>query len=167
MTCEEFKDFLSAYADGEIASDEKVLLQAHLSVCENCAKLADELKSLKFSLSRVPQKELPDLFMPLLKQKLGFAQPPAVFPAEHFFAFARRFFALETLWTWAFPLLASCALVLLAASYVLQNKLHKPADPEQFFFKAHTQIAMQNPFIEPVSFTYSGLDDEWLPQEAE
>lgn len=169
MTCEEIKELLSAYADGELVSQEKLLVQVHVSSCENCSRLAGELKSLKLALSRVPQKELPDMFMASLKQKMLPAGWLVPVPGASVSAGAgKRSYLLDAAWKWAFPLVASAALFLLAASFALQSKVNVQPDPDQFFLKAHAHAALKNPLGEPVSVMYSGLSDvAWFPQESE
>jgi len=58
MTCDELRDFLSPYMDGQLAAAEAECAAAHLSVCPSCR---EELAALRFTsglVSALPQEAL-------------------------------------------------------------------------------------------------------------
>lgn len=56
LWCTEVLARLSAYLDGELAADERVQVDAHLSACPNCARFGGDVAAL---LQRLPaQPEL-------------------------------------------------------------------------------------------------------------
>ena len=46
MNCEKCQELISAYVDGELSEKEKMSFRAHLSVCQDCSRLADDFASI-------------------------------------------------------------------------------------------------------------------------
>lgn len=66
MSCERYREFVSAASDGELTPDERTELDAHLDVCAGCRAFAADLESLHeivqsaepLRLSQVRQREI-------------------------------------------------------------------------------------------------------------
>jgi anti-sigma factor RsiW len=59
MDCEEFRERLDRYVDGELAADAAGEAREHLQGCQSCAKAAAGLRHLKSSLKRVVNRHQP------------------------------------------------------------------------------------------------------------
>lgn len=46
MTCENYKELMMAYLDGEIYDDQKAVFEAHLKECSCCSKEIEEFRKL-------------------------------------------------------------------------------------------------------------------------
>ena len=55
MRCEEALEWIQRELDGDLTSEEKLLLRRHLSTCSGCAAEAERLKRLSDGLSRLPR----------------------------------------------------------------------------------------------------------------
>jgi predicted anti-sigma-YlaC factor YlaD len=61
MTCEEVRTALSAIADGEASSDERVLVDHHLETCPGCSTYAEQIARLDRTVRIRPAEPVPDL----------------------------------------------------------------------------------------------------------
>lgn len=59
MTCEQCKDKLTEFIEGDLSSDEKQQLQAHLADCPECARALQEMRGLLAVLHGLPEVEPP------------------------------------------------------------------------------------------------------------
>lgn len=59
MDCEEFRERLDRYVDGELAAATEDEAREHLRVCPSCEKAAAGLRHLKSSLKRVVKRHQP------------------------------------------------------------------------------------------------------------
>lgn len=59
MNCEEFRERLGRYVDGELAAAAEDEAREHLRVCPSCTKAAAGLRHLKSSLKRVVNRHQP------------------------------------------------------------------------------------------------------------
>ncbi len=57
MACEKIQDLLSPYLDGELTSEAKAEVDAHLSSCRECAELLSLLRIATDSLASFPEVE--------------------------------------------------------------------------------------------------------------
>lgn len=77
MTCTEFQNHLSAYADGELSRWTRWKVENHLSRCRECASLLSDLRAvddcLLLTLDAVPA---PEYLAPAVMRRLP-AMPPA------------------------------------------------------------------------------------------
>lgn len=77
MNCQEIKELLSAYLDGELSSKEQLEEEKHLSACSNCQLKLESLKTVQKALSNLEKSEPPRqrslVFQKELQKKL--AQP--------------------------------------------------------------------------------------------
>jgi anti-sigma factor RsiW len=55
--CERIEGLLASYVDGELAPEEKALVEAHLAACPECAALAACLKSADAAFAAFPEFE--------------------------------------------------------------------------------------------------------------
>jgi len=56
LTCKEFIDFLSAYLDGELSVERKLLFDKHLTACPDCVAYMD---SYNLTIGLLNDKSLP------------------------------------------------------------------------------------------------------------
>ena len=72
MACEKIQDLLSPYLDGELTSEAKAEVDAHLSSCRECAELLSLLRMATDSLASFPEVEpSPDLTAKLYAIPVG------------------------------------------------------------------------------------------------
>jgi predicted anti-sigma-YlaC factor YlaD len=76
MHCSTSRELLSADLDGELAADERILLDRHLHTCAPCRGWAAEAADLHRSLRIRPAPEVPDLTGAILT-RLGRPERPA------------------------------------------------------------------------------------------
>jgi len=98
MTCDRIEELLTAYADGELASDVRADIERHLKACPDCAALLSSLRSADSALAGFPEIEPPAD----LREKLY------AIPARRKFGFVQDFFARPALQ----PAIAAAALFL-------------------------------------------------------
>jgi anti-sigma factor RsiW len=60
MTCDYFKELISAQIDGELTPDESRALERHLQDCPACARLSEELKQQSQSMASHPTAAIPE-----------------------------------------------------------------------------------------------------------
>ena len=59
MNCSEIQEQLSAYHDGELSSEMREVVAAHIAGCETCASQLDDFKSLTNTFQGLTQPEVP------------------------------------------------------------------------------------------------------------
>jgi len=57
MTCERFKELLSAYLEGELAAEERREMDAHAASCSACAELLSVFREMQRALAGFPEVE--------------------------------------------------------------------------------------------------------------
>jgi len=60
MTCEDYRPWISAYVDDELAGEDRKRLEAHLGECASCRRELEELIQFKESLAMVQFNEPTD-----------------------------------------------------------------------------------------------------------
>ncbi|KPK62777.1 hypothetical protein AMJ83_09855 [candidate division WOR_3 bacterium SM23_42] len=70
MKCSQIKKKLSAYIDGEITDNEKIMIKKHLKACAICQEEVAVLSRVKGSLSVLDGMEVPPYFMARLRQRI-------------------------------------------------------------------------------------------------
>ena len=70
MNCNEVRDNLSLYIDGELSEDEKKLMDEHFKTCSDCSKELEEYKKMIKTLRELPKEEPPVGYCKRLKDKL-------------------------------------------------------------------------------------------------
>jgi len=60
MTCEDIERLAEAYADGELALEGTLALEAHVDQCEACTARLDRIRSVKHALRTVPYFRAPE-----------------------------------------------------------------------------------------------------------
>lgn len=70
MKCDEVRNQLSLYIDGEIEEEEKELIEEHLENCPECKKELEEYKKLIQMLNELPNEEPPEGYCKRLHKKL-------------------------------------------------------------------------------------------------
>src|SRR5215213_7129345 len=59
MDCQEFRERLDLYVDGELSAEEAFAAREHLQGCASCAKAEAGLRHLRGSLKRVVKRHSP------------------------------------------------------------------------------------------------------------
>lgn len=57
MACPQWSEQISAWVDGTLTEQDKEALEAHLAVCSECGRMAQDLQILKHRLSNFPVPE--------------------------------------------------------------------------------------------------------------
>lgn len=68
MTCNDMLEQLSAALDGELTAEEKVQLDRHLSQCDSCRALFDELSAIHGACAHLEAAPPPALRACILEQ---------------------------------------------------------------------------------------------------
>jgi len=58
MKCEPIEELLSLYIEGELAAEERAIVESHLQSCPACAELLAILKETRLALSGFPELEV-------------------------------------------------------------------------------------------------------------
>jgi len=61
MSCEEYSQLLTGYIDGELTSEQRDRVEAHLKDCETCKRTFDEFVAMKEQLNMIKFKEHSDV----------------------------------------------------------------------------------------------------------
>lgn len=70
MNCNEVRELLSLYIDDELDENEKLLVEQHLQICEECRKELEEYKKIIQALQEIPDEEPPLGYCKRLHEKL-------------------------------------------------------------------------------------------------
>lgn len=76
MQCREVVELLSAYYDGELASDKADAVAEHVAVCEHCAAELETLHKLSDMTRKLDQPSPPRHVWPRIAAQLNASQPP-------------------------------------------------------------------------------------------
>jgi len=87
MKCERAREWFSNLIDGSIQPAERVVLEAHLATCPECAAVVEDLRRLWAGLEAMPALEPPPTLRASIWQRIDAAAQPA--PVRRF-AFTRR-----------------------------------------------------------------------------
>jgi anti-sigma factor (TIGR02949 family) len=78
--CDQVRDLLDAYHDGELPASERAAVERHLTSCESCARDYDQLRQLSNTMrEQMPPLAAPDLLRARVRAALRKPQPA---PAE-------------------------------------------------------------------------------------
>lgn len=78
MKCEDCRELLWAYLEGELHEEESAEIERHLAECADCRKELDVQQEIRKSLQCLPDKELPEGYHGELMQKLQREAAPNV-----------------------------------------------------------------------------------------
>jgi negative regulator of sigma E activity len=70
MNCNEVRELLSLYIDDELDENEKLLVEQHLQICEECQRELEEYKKIIQALQEIPDEEPPLGYCKRLHDKL-------------------------------------------------------------------------------------------------
>lgn len=70
LNCEQTRELLNAYLDKLLSKEEKELVEAHLSKCNNCLSELQLLKETSLLLKNLERAKLPDGFEYLIKSRI-------------------------------------------------------------------------------------------------
>lgn len=59
LQCREVVDLLTAYFDGDLDPNERVLLEQHLLMCESCSTYVDQLRTSISLTGRLQPEDVP------------------------------------------------------------------------------------------------------------
>jgi hypothetical protein len=115
INCEQFRDLLDAYLDGELAPSEAALMASHLSGCKNCSRELELAKTVQNALHALPERECPERVVQSALEKMKRKEPSKSAPQP------KPLIIRDLLkWRWAAGTLA--ALLLLVISLSLLQK---------------------------------------------
>jgi len=60
MSCEKYREMISAGLDGELSQNDELSLREHLASCSDCRRLADELASMSEMNKTMPAAVMPE-----------------------------------------------------------------------------------------------------------
>gem|GEM_PF-3258205 len=75
MSCEELSEELSAYLDGELSSQERAALEAHLERCPRCREELASLRAVSTLVASLPQVEPSEQFRRALNREISAHRP--------------------------------------------------------------------------------------------
>ena len=136
-SCEKFAPLLSAFVDGELTEEENAEVLTHVSECEECRRLLDELTALHAAFGGLEEVEPPADFAETVMGAIR-AEKAAVRPRRE----------KRSMWhRWA-PMAACAALVLLAALSIPRmsgnetgNDMAMPAENGQSLYTAGAETS--------------------------
>jgi anti-sigma factor (TIGR02949 family) len=96
MTCDDMRERLSEWVDGELSPDVTVAVAAHLDTCAICRARADSMRALKHAIARLPSRESPPVALRARIDALRFTPPRRVLLAGALTVAALVAFALVT-----------------------------------------------------------------------
>ncbi|MDF2676790.1 MAG: hypothetical protein K0Q97_1101, partial [Bacillota bacterium] len=70
MNCNEIKDLMSSYVDGELSENEKKLVEVHINICDDCKKELESYQQLIKIIKDLPEEEPPKGYCKRLHDKL-------------------------------------------------------------------------------------------------
>jgi anti-sigma factor RsiW len=77
MTCEDIERLVEAYADGELALESTLVLEAHLTACEACTARLDRVRAVKQVLRAVPYFRAPEALVARMRATVAGAEAEA------------------------------------------------------------------------------------------
>jgi anti-sigma factor RsiW len=78
MTCDEVRERLSGWVDGEVSPDVTFAIDAHLETCSICRARANSMRALKHAIARLPSRESPPVAVRARLDALSFKPPRRV-----------------------------------------------------------------------------------------
>lgn len=78
MTCDEVRERLSGWIDGEVSPDVTSAVEAHLETCSTCRARASSMRALKHAIARLPSREAPPSAVRARLNALRFKTPRRV-----------------------------------------------------------------------------------------
>jgi len=75
MSCEELSEELSAYLDGELSSQQRSRLEAHLQRCTRCREELGSLRAVSRLVASLPAVEPSEAFVQALSRKISARRP--------------------------------------------------------------------------------------------
>jgi anti-sigma factor RsiW len=60
MGCEDIRDLLALYAGGECYDNERIAVEAHVSLCSGCARELDQYREARAALAGLADQETPE-----------------------------------------------------------------------------------------------------------
>jgi len=122
MKCEEIKEILSSYVDGEARSDERLLVEEHLAACAGCRGLARRMRIVAAGIEKTEGVVPPDFRETLFARM----EREGLLPRR------RSLFAYSIRWA-AVPLAAAAVLALFVLTSRDTGRLGPPpaAEPPQ------------------------------------
>lgn len=105
-SCEELAALLDPYVDGELTTEEALLVQEHLSTCESCRDYVDSALAIRAAFPGAEETEVPEGFAESVMRAIQASEPSQR---------KRRERRLHPWARTALPLAACCAIVILLA----------------------------------------------------
>ena len=159
MSCEEIRDRLDDYVDGDLAPDTAEMLERHLEGCDGCRKQERELRALLARASSLAGGVAPERDLwPEIRDRIESRSVPAFFGAGSW-----------TPWRAAAAMAAAVLIVVTTAvvSYRFGQRSDVPLPPPIVVELAHGSPIGEDPFIEARNELRAWLEQhrESLPPE--
>lgn len=135
---------LSAYADDELAPDERREVEAHLRTCEQCREELAGLRQVKYLIGRMPEPEVPDEVWQGLRRRIAQEEtrsgPSAIFETMRA-AFRRPVYAAAA---------AMLVLILIAVPLVKGrvDRLQAADIGVDVYVREHALASATDPFVD-------------------
>ena len=68
MKCEEVRERINEYIDGELTEEEAALVTAHINTCVHCREIMEDMRRTTAALASLGKADVPDFVAPALKQ---------------------------------------------------------------------------------------------------
>ncbi len=106
MTCDQYRELISADLDGELQPDEEVTLFTHLGTCDDCREWRRDQLMLRTGMHQWPQEALPE----------AIAVPPTMAQST-----PRNSYRIPRVWAWAAAVLLLIQSALTVSSFTSNN----------------------------------------------
>ncbi|NOX36663.1 MAG: hypothetical protein GXO78_03920 [Calditrichaeota bacterium] len=107
--CDKFRVYFSSYIEGELHSEQRKYLEAHLAVCPECSEAVYQIKIIRESLRRLPTIQTSDGFETRLHYRINQLNQQSTSP----------FFLIKE--HWKIPALGSAILLLVVTTFIFFN----------------------------------------------
>ncbi len=154
MNCRKIEPLLSEYLNNSLSARETLAVDRHLSECNACARLLNEMRQTVSLLASAPRREVSPDFMANLQARL--AQTPAPTPRRVWRDNLRAMFRPRTLPAWGMAA-AACALLLFLP--IPRHVITPPPAPNDTPVQTADSIAQIAKNQHVALTAYSPLDD--------
>ncbi len=104
--CDKFRVYFSSYIEGELHSEQRKYLEAHLAVCSECSEAVYQIKIIRESLRRLPPIRTSDGFETQLHYRINQFSQQSTSP----------FFLIRE--HWKIPAIGSAILLMVVTTFI-------------------------------------------------
>lgn len=69
-TCREFDQIVWLFLDGDMSEHERIFWEQHISSCETCSAIRDEVRTVELTYHSLPDQEPPETVLSELRNRL-------------------------------------------------------------------------------------------------